>query len=361
MLCRKCHREILDGSVFCNWCGQRQKLPRQKRANGEGSVYKTHNGKWKAEINIRKNGVRYAAAKGGFLSKREALEALPEVREKALNAMQRPNNATMQELYDEVTRRWFPRISKDKASHYRTAWESISKIHNAKIRGLRYADLQPLIDEREGGYYPKRDIKVLLGRIYELALKYEYVDKDYSAMLELPPIDGKTRSALTPQEVQLMWDDYKAGHTNTRYFLIMCYTGMRTGEILTIQKANTHLREQYCTGGIKTKAGKARQIIFCDKIMPLVNDAYHDNEKLLCELSAEAFYEEWHAMVERTGLRAELTPYCCRHTAPTMLAEEGVQPAIIQQIMGHTSYAMTAEHYTHISIDAKLEALNKLK
>jgi len=361
MLCRKCRREIPDGSVFCSWCGLRQKASRGKRPSGEGSVYMTHNGKWKAEINIHKNGIRYMASKAGLSSRKEAEAALPALREKALSQTEHPTNATMQELYDELAQRWFPRISKDKVSHYRTAWNSISKIHKAKIRGLRYADLQPLIDKRSGGYYPKKDIKTLLGRIYELALKYEYVDKDYSAMLELPPINATPRSALTPQEVQLMWDDYNAGHTNTRYFLIMCYTGMRTGELLTIQKYNVHLGEQYCTGGIKTEAGKARQIIFCDKIMPLVLDAYHDNEKLLCGLGTDAFYEEWHAMVERTGLRAELTPYCCRHTAPTMLAEEGVQPAIIQQIMGHTSYSMTAEHYTHISLDAKLEALNKLK
>lgn len=360
MLCKKCKREIPDGSLYCNWCGIRQEPARKTRTNGEGTVFMTKTGKWKAEVNIYRDGKRYAASKAGLPSKHAALTYLPALREKALNATVRPADATIKQLYEEVTARWYPRISKDKAGHYRTAWASIKSIHNAKIGGLRYADLQPLIDERAGGYYPKRDIKVLLGRIYDLAIKYEYIDKDYSAMLDLPPVKGNERSALTREEVQALWRDYSAGHPNTKYFLIMCYTGMRTGEILTVQKRNVHLHERYCTGGIKTEAGKARQIIFCDKIMPLVEEAYHENEKLLCELGTDAFYGEWHAMVQRAGLREELTPYCCRHTAPTMLAEEGVQPAIIQQIMGHTSYSMTAEHYTHISIDAKLDALNKL-
>lgn len=361
MLCKKCHREVPDGSVYCNWCGMRQKAAKNRRARGTGSVYLTKSGTWKASINVYRDGKRYSAAKQGFQSRKAAIEALPEIREKALSAAERPTNAKMSELYCEVTTKWYARISKDKASHYRTAWESIASIHNAKIRGLRYADLQPLIDNRAGGYYPKRDIKVLLCRLYDLAIKYEYIDKNYAEMLELPPVDATERSALTREEVQSMWKDYAAGYTNTRYFLIMCYTGMRTGEILTIQKRNVHLREQYCTGGIKTEAGKARQIIFCNKIMPLVEGAFHDNETLLCELGSDAFYEEWHNMVKRTGIREGLTPYCCRHTAPTMLAEEGVQPAIIQQIMGHTSYSMTAEHYTHISLDAKLDALNKLE
>lgn len=361
MLCKRCEREIPDGSAYCNWCGQRQTPSRKHRSNGTGSVYKTRNGKWKAAVVTYRDGMRYGAAKGGFATKREALDALPALREKTLSSIERPTNATMQELFEEASERWFPKITKDKASHYRTAWANLHKIHNVKIRQLRYADLQALVDEKQGGYYPKRDIKVLLHRIYETALKHDYVDKDYTEFIELPPLKTSERMALTHDEVQRMWDDYNAGHVNTRYFLIMCYTGMRTGEMLTIQKRNVHLHEQYCTGGIKTEAGKARQIVFCNKIMPLIADAYKDGTERLCGLDADAFYAEWHAMVERTGLRKELVPYCCRHTAPSMLAEEGVQPAIIQQIMGHTSYAMTAEHYTHISVDAKLDALNKLK
>lgn len=361
MLCKKCRREIPDGSIYCNWCGYRQVKPRKKRSNGEGSVYMTRNGKWKAEVNMYRDGKRYTATKAGLADRHTALEALAGLREKALEVTERPQNVTMQELYDEVTAKWYPNISRDKAGHYRTAWESIAKIHKAKIRGLRYADLQPLIDERAGGYYPKRDIKVLLHKLYEQALKYDYADKDYSELLELPPMKAAERTALTRDEIQRMWDDYNEGHKNTRYFLIMCYTGIRTGEMLTIQKRNVHLREQYCTGGIKTEAGKKRRIYFCDKIMPLIDEAYHEDGELLCGLSTEAFYEEWHIMAERIKLRAGLVPYCCRHTAPSMLAEEGVQPAIIQEIMGHTSYSMTAEHYTHISSEAIIDALNKLK
>ena len=93
-----------------------------------------------------------------------------------------------------------PKLSKDKASHYRTAWAALEPLKNAKIRNLRYAHLQPIVDAREGGYYPKRDIKALLGKMYTLALKYEYADKDYSKLLDLPPISASTRTALTEDE-----------------------------------------------------------------------------------------------------------------------------------------------------------------
>lgn len=363
MRCRKCRKAIPDGSKYCNWCGAKQISPprTKQRANGEGTVYEIRNGRWIADASVFVQGCRYRATKSGFKSRAEALAALPEVHQRAVEKTVKPDGATMQELYEQVTEKWFAKISKTKASAYRTAWNSIESVHTARISTLRYADLQKLVDEREGGYYPKRDIKIVLHKIYELAMKLDYIEKDYSALIELPPLNPSGRTALTREEVKKMWDDYNAGHKSTRYFLIMCYTGMRTGEMLTIQKQNVRLREQYCTGGIKTEAGKARQIIFCDKIMPLVKEAYHENEKLLCGLGRDALYDEWHAMAGRIGLSDDMTPYCCRHSTPTMLAEEGIQPAIIQEIMGHTSYALTAERYTHISLDAKLKALNTLE
>ena len=78
--CKKCHKEVPDGALWCCWCGT--KLVRQRktkaRANGEGSVYQYgREGKWRAEINIFADGVRYHKIKSGFKTKREAVLAIP--------------------------------------------------------------------------------------------------------------------------------------------------------------------------------------------------------------------------------------------------------------------------------------------
>lgn len=363
MLCKKCKQDVPDGSIFCCWCGVRQEpapRTRPKRANGEGSVYQTPNGKWKAEVSFWRDGIRCRATKAGLKTKREALEAIPALKEAALSEKDKPNDITIAELWEQLQEKWLPTLSKDKASHYRTAWTRLTSISRAKIRGLRYGDLQPLIDALGKQYYPARDVKALLRKMYELALKYEYADKDYAAMLELPPMKAGSRRALTLEEIQRMWADYEAGHEATGYFLIMAYTGMRSGELLTIKTANVDLAQQVCTGGIKTEAGKKRQIVFCDKIMPLVDKACKQGTERLCSLPEDAFYYEWKQLCRRISLK-DADPYCLRHTAASLLAAEGAEPVIIQQLLGHKSYAVTAENYTHIPLEDKLNAVNKLK
>ncbi len=54
MLCRKCKKEIEEGSNFCNHCGAKQEYSRsgKKRGNGEGTVYKRKDGTWMAEYTL---------------------------------------------------------------------------------------------------------------------------------------------------------------------------------------------------------------------------------------------------------------------------------------------------------------------
>ena len=70
------------------------------------------------------------------------------------------------------------------------------------------------------------------------------------------------------------------------------------------------------------------------------------------------FYESFYSTLQRAGCR-RLPPICCRHTTATALAEAGVHPSVIKQIMRHRNYATTL-NYTHIDIQPMLDALTLL-
>ena len=48
-----------------------------------------------------------------------------------------------------------------------------------------------------------------------------------------------------------------------------------------------------------------------------------------------------------------------RHTAASLMISNGVNPLVVRDLLGHTSVDMTA-HYTHINLETKREALQKL-
>ena len=91
--------------------------------------------------------------------------------------------------------------------------------------------------------------------MYKYALKNDIADKDYAEFVELPKKEKSKKEAFSPADIVKLWEDYERGNSFNGYILIMIFTGMRYGEISTIQKRNVHLPEQYIVGGIKTEAG----------------------------------------------------------------------------------------------------------
>lgn len=63
----------------------------------------------------------------------------------------------------------------------------------------------------------------------------------------------------------------------------------------------------------------------------------------------------------RSGRReiSEISFHALRHTATSFMKNAGVSPAIVQDIIGHDTEAVSA-HYTHIDESAKRSALEKL-
>jgi Phage integrase family len=66
----------------------------------------------------------------------------------------------------------------------------------------------------------------------------------------------------------------------------------------------------------------------------------------------------WRALCDAAGLQG-LRFHDLRHTAITELAEMGVADHVLESITGHLSRRML-EHYSHIRIDAKRQALDAL-
>ena len=56
----------------------------------------------------------------------------------------------------------------------------------------------------------------------------------------------------------------------------------------------------------------------------------------------------------------QLTPHVCRHTFCTNMAKCGMNPKILQYIMGHADIAITMNYYTHINGEDAKEELKRI-
>lgn len=363
MNCKKCKMKIPDESIFCLHCGAKQtgdppaRRPKS-RGNGQGCVYKLPSGKYKVEVVLGyytdENGKRQKKRRTKvFDKKKDAIAAIPEMKSS-------PPKTSYKfiELYSVWSESHYKTIGKSKETAYKIAYDKCEELYWMDIADIRLIDMQKIVDSKGTSYYTKRDIKILLNQMWKFAMKNDYCDKNYAEYIKLPPLEKSKKDAFTDDEIKKLWKDYKAGNKFTGYILIMIYTGMRYGEISTILKSNVFLDEQYMVGGIKTEAGKNREIAISNKIKPIVADCLSATKKKLLEMNEDNFRKEFKDTLVRAGVRP-LKPHSCRHTYATLLSKANIPPAIIKEAAGHKNYSTTLQ-YTHIKLDEKLKAVNKI-
>lgn len=366
MNCVKCNAALPDGAAFCPTCGKKQIVTHRQRSNssrpnGSGSVYRR--GKtWECAIVlgyvVKDDGTlkTMRATKGGFKTKKEAMEYIPTL--KAMPTKKIPSLIDLWGMFKASKK--YQKLSTSRKEKYEISWKKLESIWFSKIDQLTTFDLQNAVDSNAETYYPARDLKNLLSKLYQLAMPDEFVKTNLSEYIELPDLNAKERQPFCKEEIACLWKDYAAGNWWTGYILLMIYTGMMPGELLGARKSHIDWEGKQIIGaGIKTDKRKETPIVLADFILPVLEDLCdHTSGDKLIRINKDKFYEVYYAALERAGCR-KLTPYSCRHTAATELAMENIPPSVIQQIMRHSRFT-TTEKYIHISIDPMLEAINKL-
>lgn len=325
-----------------------------KRGNGQGSVFRYKNG-YRAQLTHYENGVRYTKVKSGFRTKRSALEWC------VLNGSfaQEKTSPTFNALYKEWSSTHYQTIGDKKIQQYKHVYDESVSLYRMRFSDIGVRHFQAVIDAQKNTYAVRKLFKSVYSMMSDYAMRCGYITTNYARLCVVPSAEKPNKRAFTSDEISKVWTlwndncDPIAGTT-----LIMIYTGMRWGEISTIDPKNIHVDEGYMLGGIKTETSKLGEILIVDAIKPIVRTLMLPRN-LIAVMSTEGFRASFNTMQERLGIPRH-TVHECRHTTATILASLGVQPAVISAIMRHSSYAQTMA-YTHVSREEKLFNLERFR
>lgn len=379
MICKRCNCDAPENARFCPYCGKPLlDTPRKgKRGNGQGNAYKrgkTWTGRRPGYNFIDADGVQHRVrpTQGGFATKKEALAWACAAAEKETPP---PRLIDLWQGYSEND---LLKLSASKQGAYKIARKRLESIINRRIDKLTVDDLQKLVNRECKTYYPAKDVKDLLSNLYQRAMASNTnngrVTQNLSQFIVLPDHEEKEAVPFTDDEIKLLWAAYEKGDTFVGYILLMCYTGMMTGELLKCRRDMIDLDAcEIRNSGLKTKTRKRAAIAFPQFIRPVVENLLRivstnsnaKNEKLVC-MDTDNFYKAFYEAVERAGInnpkvggRYRLTPYSCRHTYGTEAVKAGFHPALIQKMLRHSN-TKTQEKYTHLASDDLHAAVNAL-
>ena len=375
--CRKCRAVLPDGAKFCPACGVRQETAAHKpksRGNGQGSVYQ----RGKTWVAVKTIGYttdeagkmhRRTCSKGGFRTKKEALEAL---------ATLAPAPKERLETFGSIYDRWSPthRAGKSTMDCYKAAYKYFKGIEDLPFVEITVDDLQDCVDECPKGKRTRENMKALAGLLYKYAIPRNLAALNMGQYLIVGGGDTAHRNAL-PDDALKALEKGVGTVPYADYVLCQCYLGFRPSEFLALDAKNYNRKERAFVGGSKTDAGRDRVVTVSPKIQSIINRLLRSKiaGPVFCgkdgrQMSIETYRALFYQAIEGCGIdnpveesngvtRRKYTPHSCRHTFATLMKRVDGTDKDKLELMGHTSTEML-RHYQDVSFEDLRRVTNAL-
>lgn len=391
-------------------------MTRRKASNGEGSIFKDKNGKWRASITIGKDPITGRQKKQWFYGKSEK-----EVREKKLKALAQIQNGDYIEPSKITLEQWLHTWLWDykKMKIQATTFESyeyVIRIHinptlgKNQLNKLRAEDLQKLYNSKlkcgrldgEGGLSNRsvKYIHTIMVQALTQAVKSGLLIKNIAEATDPPKLVKKEMRVLSIEE-QEMFISAIENERLRALFILAPNCGAREGEILAlkwddIDFEKNKIRIDETIKRVKTfdaSKNKTELVLKTPKtsssnrnidIPPLVmqelhqhkirqneeklkaGQLYKDNNLVFCTdlgnpIDVSNLMRVYKRILKRSGIDIRgVTFHTLRHVYGSRLNDLDVNPKTIQSLMGHSSIKTTMDIYVHPSEEKQKEAANKM-
>lgn len=326
-----------------------------------------------------------------------------------------PPKMTVNEWFDFWQTNLLTGLAPNTVRNYRERYEKNAKALLGKLllTEVRPMHCKAVFNGMTGTYAGStiRQAYIALGAMFKAAKE--------NGLIEKHPMDGVRFDSpikavdeihfLTVSEQKAFLEIAKHSHNYAQYALIL-ETGLRTGEVigltwdvidwgnhtLTVNKTMEfrHKQHEWRAGPPKTKKSY-RTIPLTDTAYQILRDLYLGREyrKEAPELDKELTYIDRRTAKQaklhmrdlvfinyRTGMPAKNSSYdthlyklcdkagiehfcmhALRHTYATRAIESGMQPKVLQKLLGHASIKTTMDRYVHVTDDSMFQAVRQFQ
>lgn len=318
-----------------------------KRANGTGSIIKLKGNR------RRPYAVRITTGfndKGYPIYKYVSYHKTQKEAQRAIAMYTDDPYTVSQKTFADIYAEWLPLQNKKAEGTlraYKSAYNSSKSLHKVKMASIDRITLQHFYDNIDGTRSTVRSVKKLLNQLIKYSVKCGIMP--LTALSLHKAIDFgdrtenyKTERRIIPKDIiDKLWD--LTDQETVKQILLYIYTGCRFAELYELQPENCY-PDHIDIIASKTEAG-IRTVPLCDKVLNLL--------PIEPIPSYVVFNKQFKEVLP--GYHIHDT----RHTFITMMTEAGIDSRIIKAIVGHKTNDIT-DHYTHITLDKMLEAVNKI-
>lgn len=331
-----------------------------KRKNSTGSVYKLSGKRrnpyaarittgYKSNVETGKSFPIYKFI-GYYPTQDEALAALLEYN----NNPYEIDGTTFSELYKKwIQSKEEKNLSYNTIRKYDLAFDYLKPLHDAPIKDFTLPFIQSYFDKLKASKSVLHLVESVLRQSIEYAAKRGMVQVSTTKIMDLVDTEPRKethsieRTVFTKEEREKLWK-YKENKW-IAMILVYIYTGVRFAELQNLTEECCHddyieIKESKTVSGI-------RDVPLSDCVKSLLPiDGIP---------SYNVFRYNFTEALNQIGIYNHRI-HDTRHTFITMMTEVGTDQRILKQIVGHSERGVTENVYTHISIEKKIEAVNKI-
>ncbi len=357
----------------------------KRRGNGEGTITKRKDGRWEA---------RYTAQtpKG---PKRKALygRTRSEVAKKLTKAMSDRDGGRVFDdenlRVEEYLERWLKGSVRGSVKPVTyESYERVLRVHvvptlgRVKLAKLNPLHLQSLYRERlDSGLSPRtvQYVHVVMHRALKQAVRWGLVPRNASEAVDPPKTHRKEMRPLSPDQARSFLEAAIEDRLEALY-VVAVHCGLRQGELFglrwsdvdldagTLHVARTLSHTKDGPTFTVPKTAKSRRTV---QLTNGAMEALQRHSKCQADemVRADTLYADqglvfasevgtplnrhnvtqrsFRPLLKRAGV-PEIRFHDLRHTCATLLLGKGVHPKFVQELLGHSTIAVTLDTYSHV-------------